>query len=517
MTTNNPTPFVPPRAFVWWNPRTWFGARAPALELAAGRRGYEGAGKGRRFTNWTTTGKSANAEVSAASKALRERSRDLLRNNAYAAAAIRALCSNIVGKGIRPSSQTGDAALDAKVNDLWKRWEREAATSLPVGFYGLQALAVRSFLESGEVIVRRRRRRPLDGLTVPLQIQILEADFIDSSKSSESANGTRIVQGIEFDKLERIRAYHLLTRHPGETVGALASAGRVSNRVRSDDVAHLFEPLRPGQCRGIPWLTPAMRRFRCLDDYEDAELVRKKVEACVAAFIVGDEEEEEGISAKVEDADGNPIETLEPGLIGYLRGGKDVRFNQPHTVGGYDAYKRAELQSIAAAVGMTYELLSGDLSKVNFSSIRAGLIEFRRTVRALQSNLVVPMLCEPVWRWFVEAAMVAGELPLVENPASVYRAKWATPRFEEVDRAKDAKADLEELTSGTATLPDILARRGFDWIDVLDEQVRVKDELEARGLSFPSIPFVSASSSSSENENEEENDETDEENDEADE
>jgi hypothetical protein len=118
-----------------------------------------------------------------------------------------------------------------------------------------------------------------------------------------------------------------------------------------------------------------MRRFRDLDSYEDAEIMRKRVEACVTAIVYGDELEEEGIAAKVTDANGNIVETMEPGLIAYARGGKEIEFNTPSAVGGYAEFKRCEIQSIAAATGLTYELLSGDLSRVNyFASVFLSLL-----------------------------------------------------------------------------------------------------------------------------------------------
>ena len=471
---------------IWYDPRTWFNSNTKADKL----RDYEGAGRGRRFENWTTAAKSANSEIGVAGALLRQRSRDLVRNNAYAAAAIRALTSNIVGEGIRPQANTGNEDLDKLVDDLWRKWEPKAAGMIPIGFYGLQSLAVRSWLESGEVLVRRRVRRIGDGLAIPLQLQIIEADQLDPAKNETLPNGGRIVQGVELDPIERVAAYHIFKAHPGETVGALLDASRTTSRIMSNSVAHLYEPQRPGQLRGVPWLTPAIRRFRDLDDYEDAELVRKKVEACVAAFVTSDEPDEEGIAAKVEDADGNPIETLEPGLIGYLRGGKNVVFNTPSAVGGYDAYKRAELQSIAAAVGLTYELLSGDLSRVNFSSIRAGLIEFRRVIRSVRSRFVIPLLCDPVWNWFIEAGIAAGELPAPINGsiAEVYGVKWTANQFEEVDRVKEANADLLELRAGTSTLAEVITRRGKDWQETLAEHSRVMETLDELGLVFDADP-----------------------------
>ena len=477
-------------ARVWWRPSTWFARERAALPESS--RSYEGAGKGRRFSEWSTSSRSANVEIGSASRLLRERSRDLIRNNVYAAAAIRALVANLVGEGVKPRSATGDAALDATVSALWKRWAPKAnAGPAPIGLYGLQALAIRSWLESGEVVLRRRRRRVEDGLAVPLQVQALEADQIDGGRNEATPNGGRIVQGVEFDPLDRPVAYHLLRVHPGESIVGLSDPTRATSRVLARDVAHLYSIERPGQVRGVPALTPAIRRFRDLDDYEDAELVRKKVEACLVGVVHSDEEEEEGVAGKVTDANGDVVETMEPGLFAYARGGKQIAFNQPHSTGGYEGFKRAELQSIAVAVGLTYELLSGDLSKVNFSSIRAGLIEFRRQIRMMRAHYVEPLLLAPIWRWFVEAAVAAGELPapIDGDLVEAYPVKWAMPRFEEVDRKKDADADLAELKAGTTTLADLLARKGLDWLEVLAEHAAVKEEAERLGLKLDSLPF----------------------------
>ena len=111
------------------------------------------------------------------------------------------------------------------------------------------------------------------------------------------------------------------------------------------------------------------------------------------------------------EGDGSRIETFEPGMIEYLEPGRDVKFASPSASGGYAEYMRMQLHAIAAGVGLTYELLTGDLSQVNYSSIRAGLIEFRRRMEALQWQLLVPGLCQPVWRRFVLAAQAAGKLP----------------------------------------------------------------------------------------------------------
>jgi capsid protein len=178
--------------------------------------------------------------------------------------------------------------------------------------------------------------------------------------------------------------------------------------------------------------------LRDLDDYEVAELVRKKTEACVTAIVFGDDEAQQGIAPSVVDADGNRVEQFEPGLIAYARGGKDIRFNQPSATGGYAEYKRASLHTISAGFRVPYELLTGDLSQVNYSSIRAGLVEFRRQIDAVQWQLFIPMFCAPV---------AGGGSPRLRGRQARSRhrtvpVEWSPPKFEAVDPQKDAMANL---------------------------------------------------------------------------
>ncbi|MCV2872827.1 phage portal protein [Defluviimonas sp. WL0050] len=443
-------------------------------------RGYDGAAKGRRTEGWRAPGSSADTEIGVAGALLRDRMRDLVRNNPHAAKAVAVLVNNIIGAGIMPRAASGNEAFDRTVDTLFERWTAECDADGQLDFYGLQTLICREMVEAGEVLVRRRLRRSSDGLPVPLQLQVLEADFLDASKSGALGAG-RLVQGIEFDQLGKRRAYWLHTDHPGDTWGAL-NGGLGSRPVPATEIAHVYEKQRT-QARGVPWGAPVIRSLRDLDDYEVAELVRKKTEACVTAIVFGDDEAQQGIAPAVVDADGNRVEQFEPGLIAYARGGKDIRFNQPAATGGYGEYKRASLHTISAGFRVPYELLTGDLSQVNYSSIRAGLVEFRRQIDAVQWQLFIPMFCAPVWRWFTEAAWAAGQIPTPDVPV-----EWQPPKFEAVDPQKDAMADLLAIRSGTMTLAQAIARQGRNPDAVLAEIAATNAKLDDLGLVLDSDP-----------------------------
>jgi lambda family phage portal protein len=469
------------RAVGYVSPRVALRRARYRAALNVVQRGYEGAKVGRRTEGWTTSGTGANAEVAVALPRLRDRSRDLVRNNPYAAKGVDALVSNLVGSGLKGRARSGSPGVNDVADKLWACFVRECDADGRTDFHGLQALVARAMVESGECLIRMRPRRGSDGLAVPLQLQVLEADHLDTLRSGETAGAGFIHQGIEFDRLGRRVAYWLFPVHPGE-VATFRRGSLQSKRVPADTVCHVFERLRPGQERGVPWFAPAITKMRDLDEYDDAELVRKKIEACFAAFVL-DADDGETLGDVRQDEAGNRIEAFEPGMIEYLPAGKDVRFAAPAASGGYPEYMRMQLHAIAAGLGLTYELLTGDLSQVNYSSIRAGLIEFRRRMDALQSQVLIPCLCNPVWNRFVRVGQATGSLP-----SGTFGVEWTAPRFEAVDPLKDAKADIMSVRAGFMTLKEAIARNGYDPSDVLTEIADTNAQIDELDLVLDSDP-----------------------------
>jgi lambda family phage portal protein len=374
--------------------------------------------------------------------------RDLVRNNPVAAQAVQVLVNNIVGPGIRPRAATEDADLNKRVDALWTRWAARCDAHGHTDFHGLLALAVREMIEGGEV---------------PLRIELREADHLDAAKFGDAPGGGRIAQGIEYDRSGGRRAYWMFPDHPGDASPVLLRRLEAV-RMPTDAVAHLFERQRV-QSRGVPWGTPAMRGLRDLDDWQNAELVRKKTEACLVGIVFGADEAEQSIAPSVEDSDGKRIEHFEPGLIAYARGGKDIKFNQPAGTAGIREWNFVQMHIISAGFRVPYALLTGDLSQNNFSSSRVGLNEFRRMVDQVQWQTVIPMFCERIWTWFIEAAWTAGLLPSAEIPV-----EWAPPKFESVNPWQDAQTDLLETRAGFTSLPQQIAKRGYDPKQVVEEQ-----------------------------------------------
>jgi lambda family phage portal protein len=349
-------------------------------------------------------------------------------------------------------------------------------------------------LEGGEALVRLRWRRPDDGLPVALQVQVLEAEHLPLAMNRELANGNVIRAGIEFDRLGRRIAYHLYRAHPNDgSLAPMSGAGGIDTvRVDASEVIHLFRSLRPGQIRGEPWLARALVKLNELDQYDDAELVRKKTAAMFAGFITRLAPEDNLMGEGLSDANGVALAGLEPGTLQILDPGEDIKFSAPADVGSsYAEFMRQQFRAVAAAMGITYEMLTGDLTQVNYSSIRAGLLEFRRRCEAIQHGVIVHQLCRPIWRAWMDQATLEGALALpgyARRRREYQAAKWIPQGWQWVDPQKEVNALKLAIRAGLMSRSEAISAYGYDAEDVDREIAADNARSDALGLVFDSDP-----------------------------
>ncbi|WP_323775944.1 phage portal protein, partial [Leisingera sp.] len=227
--------------------------------------------------------------------------------------------------------------------------------------------------------------------------------------------------------------------------------------------------------------------LRALQDHGDwqlAEMVRKKTEACMVGVVIGEDGDgNTSAAATVEDQDGNPIENLEPGLFAYARNGKDIKFNSPSHAGGVREWNVTQLHIVSAGFRVPYALATNDLREANFSSSRVGINEFRRMVTMTQWLCIIPMLCQKLWDWFTEAAWTAGLLPTATIPV-----EWSPPKFESVNPKQDAETDLLETRAGFTSLKEQISKRGYNAEEVLGEIDAMNKLIDKMGMIFDSDP-----------------------------
>ncbi len=449
----------------WYDPVR--GAKRAQARLAIAHLGYDAGKRDRGTDGWVTVSADADGTLGGVASLVRDRARDLARNNPYATAAVDVKVTETIGKGIIAELPKG------KLADRWQLFTETCDFDDHHDFAGIQSLTERCRMESGECLVVftpvERTAHELSLGMLPLQLRVLEPDYLDGSRDGQESDGGSTRFGIRYNASHKVEGYWLFPEHPGQTsVAIIHAAGLHSEFHDAADVIHIFRKLRPGQTRGVSEFVSAMLRMRNLDDYDDAEIMRKKIEACLAVFVTSPNGSNVGIGTPDKDNTGR-IDQVYPAMIEYLKHGEEVTTAEPKASGGYADFQRFQLRAIATGIGIPYELISGDLSQINYASYRAGLIRFQRRLAQDQNQIHVPNLCRRVFsRFLVEANGVNGRpMPNASKPVT-----WTPPRFELMDPIKETQADIAAVQAGFETWDEIVRRRGWNAAEQI-EQIEV--------------------------------------------
>jgi lambda family phage portal protein len=419
-------------------------------------------------------GASANTDHAADAATIRAKARALAQNVPYVRAALDGLVAYTIGTGII-SRATGAEA--EAFNDAFARWQKVADADGRLDWPGIQAAAYRAMEQDGEVLIRLRSRRPDDNLPIPLQLQLLEVDWIDASRVGV-IDGAQVVNGIEYDAIGRVSGYYLWDRHPGDLTLPRMSRPE-SRRVPASSILHLYAVERPGQGRGFSRLAPVIPRVRDLQLYEDAELARKNLESRLSVIASGDVsqmgdgpgpgEEPAAISGSLGELPGGGIVAVPAGL--------NLTPIEPKVAPGYVEYVRHQLHVIAAGIGVPYELATGDVSQTNYSSARVRILDFRRQVQSMQWLTIVPRLIEPVCMAAMRAAQLGGVIRRADA-----RFDHSTPKWDYVNPEQDVKSDLAEIAGGLSSWSEKLRQRGYQPEQVLAEIRSDFQQLQQAGV-----------------------------------
>jgi len=458
------------------------------------KRNYAAARAGRLFGDFLDSGNSADSELRFTLETMRNRSRELVRDNEFARRYVNLMKTNIVGdKGfhLQVKARNEDGKLDAAGNTIienaWKRWGRLGAPTADgrMSWYDCQRLAIETLVRDGEVFVKKLSgTKYRDGFA----IQFIEADMVDEKKNETLSNGNQIRMGIELDKAHRPVAYWVLTSHPGDRLYHTAQA-RKHTRVPADEMIHLFMANRTHQTRGEPFMVSAMSALKMLHAYREAEVIAARIQASKMGFIKtpsGDDYVGDGY-----ENDFTPIIDVEPGSFHQLGAGQDISFFDPnHPNTGYAEFEGAMLRGISSGLNVSYAALSNDLSSVNYSSIRQGALDERDGYRAMQMFMIEHFI-EPIFRAWLSSAMDFGGIPLPSNKYDKFsdNAMFRGRGWNWVDPLKEINAAVVGLNNGILSMQDVAANYGRDVEETFSQIARDKELAEQLGLSMAFEPF----------------------------
>lgn len=448
---------------------------------------YDAAGTGRRMAGWNPPTQGPNRALDGLQR-IRNRARDASSNDWSGESGIQKWTTSLVGIGITPRfKRIKSATRKRQIVDLFNDFVAKSDADCVLNLYGQQTLVVRSWLDAGEVFVRRRPRFADEGLPVPLQIQVIEAEFcplFDAESWPNLPVNNRIRSGIELDKRGRRVAYWLYKEHPGDGNGSIGQNDLV--RVLASDICHVFEQKRPGQLRGVSMLAPILNRLKNIENYDDATLTRQQLANLVVGFITrglpdvnGDEDIDPLTNQVSEQGAAGPLLGLQPGLMQELDDGQKVEWSNPPEAGTtYSEYMRTQHMGTAAAAGIPYEIFSGDIVNVSDRTLRVIINEFRRFNEQRQWQVVIPMFCQPVIEWFATAAVLAG----LVNPAEfddVRRVEHSPHGWAHIHPVQDPTGKKVEVEAGFRSRSSVVGERGDD-IDTVDDERQADDAREQK-------------------------------------
>lgn len=462
-------------------------------------RSYSGARATRTTGGFGSTTSSSDAELHQDLTRLRNRSRALVRDSAYAKRARNVIVNNVIGTGVGLQAQVQNLrgeGLNERVNTAieqgWREWCKadQCHTGGTLHFSDLERAALGQVFEAGEVLVRMHRRR-FGASRVPLGLELIEAERLADEFSQIAAPlpaGHELRMGIEVDEFGRPAAYYVRERHPGDLRFSNGLASDRFERVPAEDVYHLRVVTRWPQTRGEPWMHAIVRKLDDLNEYSQLEVSAARAAAAYFATI----ETPEGPSAVVDEKeeDGGQVMNIDPLTIQELAPGEKLEFHTPNRPNAaFDAFVRSLLREVAAGCGTSYESLSRDYSQSNYSSSRLALLEDRDGWRALQ-QWWVRSFRRPLHEAWMQQAVLAGALPGVTVEAyALGRERYTAAAFRcrgwsWVDPTKEVTAYKEAVKAGFITVGAVIEQtgNGMDLEDYLRDRKRELAEFEAAGV-----------------------------------
>lgn len=469
----------------------------------AARRSFSGGMASRLTAGFSTSNTSIDADLLVGLDTLRSRSRHLAQNNPYGAKFLNMVAANVVGHaGFTLQARSADTKFNAKdgtvtsqpdgmanraIERAFAKWARKGTADVSglMSFNDLCKLAMKAVARDGEVLIRRIRNAKINDFGYALQI--LDIDRLETSYNGKLDNGNIVRMGVEIDSYGRPVNYWLRTRHPGEAIPG-GSAPVQREAVPADQVFHLYILARPEQRRGIPWMHAAIESLYHLGELNQSALVAARKGADTLGFFVtpdgtppfGDE-----------NGDLPPIEISAPGTWDTLPDGVEPRpFDSKYPSEVYGVFHKDCLRAVSSGLNVAYNGLGNDLEGVNFSSIRAGVLEEREVWMDVQEWAIDNFL-SPLFDEWLRMALLKGAI-VMENGSALPATKfdkfsahtWQGRRWPWVDPLKDIESAIAAINAGLDSPQRIAAQQGRDIEDVLDDIAAFQQMASDRGITL---------------------------------
>lgn len=409
--------------------------------------------------------RSADASLQKAAVSLREQCRDLDENHDIVTGLFDRLEERVVGgPGIAvepiPLDYTGGVHLEfaAAIKAAWSEWSLSPETSGELSRPQMERLVCRTWLRDGEALAQKLIGRVANydyAHAVPFALELLEPDYLPWSYNDPSKG---IVQGVERNNWRRVKAFHLLKRHPGSGLGYGLTLD--TKRVPADQMIHIAHRKRIGQNRGQPLLHAVLIRLADIKDYEESERVAARISAALAMYI------KKGLPDDFVPATNGEVRPertfpIAPGIvIDTLLPGEDVGMiesNRPNPF--LEGFRNGQLKAVAAGTRGTYSSVARSYDGT-YSAQRQELVEGQLGYDLLQHEFI-DYWSRPVYREWLRVAILSGVLvvPGDVDPRTVYGAMYQGPVMPWINPVHEANAWRILVEAGFADEAEVARAR----------------------------------------------------------
>lgn len=400
-------------------------------------------------------------------------SHHLLRNNPVVRIGATRFRASCIGNGATPvfdPSVYPDAFVTA-----FKHWTHYCDFSGYANFAGVQALAMMTAIVEGRAFIVRRRTTNF----IPLQLEVVSPTGMASELEEPGRNGY-IRGGIHYaknGKAKRYAFFKLPKDHPDFSDTDV-------NWLPVEDVIDIRDVFHPGQSGAQPWITAGADFAKQYKDNQTVEIKSRMKRQGQQVYALKEAEPQPHGHAPGQQTEKEKL-IVRAGDLTILNGVKDIKTaSPPEITGNYQEHNNQVLRMISGLFGIPFEMLTGDLTQVNYSSIRAGMINHRRFIAQFRTIYLEPAF-NKVIRWFCEGYHLTPEPELTaffDNPYPYITPQWVWPEWEEIDPLKAAKALAQELQLDIISMEKIANQRGSTLEQHLDSVQRSKQAAEERGI-----------------------------------
>lgn len=443
-------------------------------------------------------------------EAIGERAIDLVNNDPSASGVVDAFANTVVGPGLLPhpvldadilgTEKDAATAIENRQKWVFKRWSPTADAGGRMSFAGIAFLAIRQLIQFGEFFfaLPMLSSDPLR----PYQLAVQAIHPLRVKTPVDLLNRSDIKDGVEIDANGAPKAYWIKKATAGiwsfdTSANFQRIAARAGHRHR---ILHCFITKDPEQVRGVSVFSPAMKMFKDLSDYLDAELVSNIVTAAFSLFIETQTANPydtaanyANISETAYKSDGTSyeerFEELQPGAIMY--GNANER---PHVIAAqrpgstFQPFVKLIAKSVSMACGIPYPVLFRDFDGMNYASYRSAMLEAWRVFNT-QRKFIGSAFCGPVWRMLLEESFLRGEFDgfgftdFYSNISEFCNAEWIGPPKGQIEPVKEVQADILAIKNNLKTREETALEQGRDFASGVGKLADEKELLEEAGLS----------------------------------